>query len=383
MPRYCVPVAIEQEYTSYIQGEDDDAIRVIAAATRIPIPWTGDWTFEVTSGPSLDPIGDGHREGTRQSRLRIGTRSTNFLSIRADNPAKAVEEARKIAGCRWGDVEFVFPEAYWTEVGNERNVDVGEPERDDGPIRARTKFDVDLRRIIAPNASMHPLETDQAFEALRWMVTTSANYEQRCSYHTQKVWHLLAGERSGGVEDGVPMIVSEKDLKSRIVHGVLGLGYDIYDQWREDFGIHPTSRITIQTPHHGTNTDRFDHGVRPWKGNYDGSLDKALWQLMKSLPGMRLGVQLNRCHPGAVIIDSFGVVVHPKGFVFRLRYGYQGSSWSKDLARTRGGETFVETLARAVFLIKSLVPDYQAQIDARTSRSNAPVQTGGNEPAGN
>lgn len=366
MPRYAVPVTMADVFSRFIAGDDEAEIRRIAANSGMPDPWTSDWTFEIVGEPVLGDIRPLGKDGERLfANLDVPTTSKRTIAVRADTPEKAREAA--VAECsRYGsvDVDDTAPDNWRTRSGS-RTVTAGRPRRDDGAIRPRRSFQVDVRRLISPTTSLHPLEVDQAFELMRWMVDTSRNYEQRCTWHTQKVWHLLAGSRSLGGDEAVPMVTGEKDLKDRFVHAVLGLGYDIYDQWREDHGIHPTARLEIEALHHGPNTSRFDSRIRPRSAHRMGGMCETLFTMMRELPGMTLSRQLNSCHAGARIIDSFGVVVEPSGFLFRIRYGYEGSLWTHDVAKTRGGETFAETMDRAIVLVSGLVPDYAEQLEAR------------------
>ena len=365
MPRYAVPCTVTAVYTNYLSADTEAEIVAMAAALAPPAPWTSDWRFEIVGQPELEPIGPNH-DGTKLcSRLRVATTSRRTVTARAKDEAEATAKALKACDQFRDDVVDHFAPDGWSACHKDRAVETGKPRRDDGAIRARKSFDVDLRRLIAPNASLHPLSIDQAFETFRWMVATSRNYEERCSYHVEKVWHLLRGSTNRSHDTGVPEIVSERDLKDRFAHAVLGLGYDIYDQWREEHGIHPTARLTIEALHHGPNVNRFDSHIRPRGARQMETLESALWAYASNLPGMKLSVQLNSCHKGADVIAGFGVLVLPNGFAFRLRYGYEGSSWSHDVAITRGDETFAETLDRAISLLATMVPDYDEQLEAR------------------
>lgn len=365
MPRFAVPCTVQAAYSNYVVGDTEDEVRALAAALPAPNPWKADWRFEIVGEPGLEPIVPNHDGKRLCSRARVDTISKRTICVRAKNVDDAKAKALKACDMFRDDVVDHFAPDDWSSHHQDRSVEIGDPRRDDGAIRPRKSFDVDVRRLIAPNTSLHPLEIDQAFETLRWMIRTSRNYEQQCSHHVQKVTHLLSGSTNRGYDTSVPEIVSEKDLKERFMYAVLGLGYDIYDQWREEHGITPTAKLTIDALHHGANVGRFDSRIRPKGGRWMDSLDATFWNYANNLPGMTLSVQLNSAHEGANKIASFGVLVGPSGFSFRLRYGYEGSAWSHDVASTRGEETFAETLDRAISLIATMVPDYEAQLEAR------------------
>jgi hypothetical protein len=362
MPRYLVRCRIGTTYRRLVDGADEAAVAAAIAALATPAPFGADWRLE--AGPVVRSADTSTMtDGTLRAEASCDVVARVTMAVRADDAASARKAAEEACSESRDDVPSSAAPDRWHSRRCDRVVSTEEPRRDDGPIRPRRSFEVDVRRLIAPNASLHPLHVDQAFETLRWMAATGSNYEQQCSHHVQRITHLLCG--GGDRSDERIRIESEADLKDRFQHAVLGIGYDIYDQWREEHGIRPTARLTVDALHHGPNTDRFDSHVRSGTSRRWAGLGVSLWEICRSLPGLRTRVQLNPYHPNADRIISFGVLVGPGGFVFQLRYGYEGSSWTTDVARTRGGETFAETLDRALVVLAAIVPDMDEQAEGR------------------
>ena len=378
MPRFLVPCTVTAGWRRYVTGAHDADVLAEAATIAAPTPWTSDWRFE--TGPlSTNPVEDGHPDhrGARRraTTVRCSSVARRTLAVRAKDAAGARETAEKACEMFRDDVVAHSAPGSWHSGHADRTVRTGEPRRDDGPIRPRSSFEVDLRRLIAPNGHLRPLHLDQAFETYRWMVASAKGWKEPCRWHDQTVHHLLAGRAGGGGDESVPMVRSEADLLDRFQHAVLGVGWDLYDRWREAHGIHPTAVLTVKALHHGPNMERFDSNVRPDRMTWGGTLPAALWSLCSQAPGKRLSVQLNSVHAGAVVIEALGVRVSAAGFSLRLDYGFDGSRWSHDLASTRGGETFAETIDRGIAMFSRCCPDLQQQIDdghaARRAAENA------------
>lgn len=231
--------------------------------------------------------------------------------------------------------------------------------REDAPIRPKSKFVADLRETLAPDRPIWEARMDETFELLRWMVATSQNYKDgHFSVH-----RLLCGEQTRGLGEAVAPVISSRDLQNRIQFAVLGTSHQIYEDWRLDHGITPTSKIEINALNHSLN-NRNLVGVFP---RY--SISEALIRLWEYAPGTTLTAQLNSVHADAKFIQSIGVMVYPQGFALALRYGPKDgwSGWDYILARTHGDEPFYETISRGIRHFQKLVPDFEKQVSSRST----------------
>src|SRR3546814_18366027 len=82
-------------------------------------------------------------------------------------------------------------------------------------------------------------EPDQILEAFRWLAISGAGYNQKCTWHEQKLSHLLSRGYSNNPfhSHELKPILSLKDLKSRFQYALLAGGYDFSGKWPEDFEI--------------------------------------------------------------------------------------------------------------------------------------------------
>jgi hypothetical protein len=242
----------------------------------------------------------------------------------------------------------------------------------------RHSFEIPVDTLVSADRSWHPYEIDQIIETFRWLAVSGTDYHQQCTWHDQKVSHLLNGGYGNNPFSSHELkpILSMKDLKRRLQYALLANGYDFYAKWREDVGYQLGKTLKIETAHRGKGYN--DIALGP-----PHTINEALEKMLVQSRGMKLAWSLNSCHAAAVEIDTIGLSVGASGFSFILRYGYEGSSWSYVIASTRGSEPFAETLNRAYVLFLRLVPDFKDQLQAmneakwrveRESRRGRPVE---------
>lgn len=245
--------------------------------------------------------------------------------------------------------------------------------------RLRRRFAIPWRTLASFDQSWwpSPYEIDQAFEAFRAIAGTAARYERKCRWHTPKTHDLLSNWRDAGdhsafnsVTHALRPIESLKDLRTRFQAAILGTNETFYDDWRRDNGYALDATLEVDAAHYGSTWRKHVVFTRKGATHLGTSLQDALRELLEGSRGLTLSPQLNSMHKGANIIGGIGVEVSKSGFRFLMSYGYEGSSWTEEIARTRHGEPFMETLARAYRLFhEELVPDYEEQMDGR--RKNA------------
>jgi hypothetical protein len=370
VPRYVARMKVTRTYRKVVsvRGAEASMDTLLREMDEVvpPVMDQHDWILDgitpvAVTEEEVAETGDG-LSGTVEIRV-VGRRP---MAVYAASEKTAV--ANGTASCARGrpDVFGVFGYEGWRDVSYETVCE--SIRRDDGPKRAKPRFEVSIAALIAPDRSLHPLHLDQAYETLRWMVATSANYEQDCSYHVQTVHHLLSGPNPRGSGRSMAPITGADDLKSRFSYAVLGQAYDIYGQWRDEHGIHPQARLTIEALHHASNLD----SVRtPQNAGFGNEID--LENILRNAGGMAMPRSLNPVHADAVMVQGVLVAVEPHGFAFELKYGVEttpyASSWTRVLAMTRGAETFYETMDRAIVSFLKLVPDYRDQLAKRRERA--------------
>ncbi|QAY80447.1 hypothetical protein [Sphingosinicella sp. BN140058] len=280
--------------------------------------------------------------------------------------AKSAKEARAQASSRptalWDSLIHHGDENGWSGWSREA-VEILSLEQDRTGKPLRHTFEVAVDDLVASDRSFFPLEVDQAFEIFRHLVASGEGYEQRCTWHTQKLSHILDGGYSTNpfaLWDHKP-VLSLGDLKERLQFALLARGYPFYQEWREAVGYKLGGTLKIVAPHRGASW-RHLRGASP-----HGSADQMLRRMLVDSKGMTLATSLNSSHPRAVEIQAAGVQVLPRGFRFLIRYGYPSDSshWDFVLAETRGNEPFFETFIRAHSAFRQLVPDFDKQISDR------------------
>src|SRR3546814_12055890 len=103
----------------------------------------------------------------------------------------------------------------------------------------------------------------QILEAFRWLAISGAGYNQKCTWHEQKLSHLLSRGYSNNPfhSHELKPILSLKDLKSRFQYALLAGGYDFYGKWREDVGYQLGKTLKIDAPHRANSyRDIAKHG---------------------------------------------------------------------------------------------------------------------------
>lgn len=366
MPRYVARMKVGRTYRKVVtmKGAEASAESIHRKMDGVAAPeldahdWMIDQIAPIVKGPpERMPGGDGWT-GTLEVTI-VGRRP---MAVYSKTEKSAIESG--LASCsKWRDDVFdVFGYEGWHEVSYDATCE--SMRRDNGPKRAKTRFDVSIASLIAPDRSLHPLHLDQAFETLRWMVSTGANYEEQCSHHVQKVHHLLSGPNPRGSSSSMAAVTGTDDLKSRFAYAVLGQSYGIYRQWREEHGIHPGARLTIEALHHA---DNLDYVRTPQEAGFGNEID--LENILNNAGGVRMPRSLNPMHDDAIVIQRVSVAVRPDGFSFELKYGIEttpyASSWTRVLSMTRGDETFYETMDRAIVMFLRMVPDYREQLTRR------------------
>src|SRR3546814_7236418 len=89
------------------------------------------------------------------------------------------------------------------------------------------------------------------FRSFRWLAISGAGYNQKCTWHEQKLSHLLSrGYRNNPFHSHeLKPIISLKDLKSSFQYALLAGGYDFYGKWREDVGYQLGNTLKIDAHH--------------------------------------------------------------------------------------------------------------------------------------
>src|SRR3546814_17318539 len=100
------------------------------------------------------------------------------------------------------------------------------------------------------------------FRSFRWLAISGAGYNQKCTWHEQKLSHLLSRGYSNNPfhSHELKPIISLKDLKSRFQYALLACGYDFYGKCREDVGSHMGKTLKIDAPHREKSYHDIDNG---------------------------------------------------------------------------------------------------------------------------
>lgn len=221
----------------------------------------------------------------------------------------------------------------------------------------QSRFKVSFIELVRPGSFPYPYTLEQAFQVLRWMATTGAEYRADTRWGDQGVFEVLSKKPSCRGFSGVTPISSLEDLRERFHYAILSKSENaIVDKWRRDHDVLPDGKAIIPYPVHK------DWGVRePFKSQAD--LKKALTELLEPPREQRhkMAVALNFVHGmESAIYHDVQIKVGRYGIAFILRYGDEGrhefgSRWDEVIASTRENETFVETALRAYTNYKGLV----------------------------
>lgn len=346
MPRYIVHARLDRLYAWNAKAAGAEEGDVPPMLSFVPT----DWMIEI-GGLEDATITWGDERVVRPCRRVVAHRP---MAIIAANETEAAAIATKCCEGWRDDVPDTRPGKGW--ASQEESITTGTIRRQAATPRHRRSFEVDYTKLVSPDMGPHHLTTDQMFELMRWIIRTSRNYEAPARWAPISVHRMLRGNDSNW-DESVLSVGSRNELHDRLQRAVLGMGHDVYRMWREDHGIAYGSKGTIEAAHYGSSVHAFS------SGHFGNALCDAVWWAMTELPGHTLSVSPNSVHPTATMVKSLRVVVHDDGFAFRLRYGFDmeshGSSWSHDIATTRGGEPFYETAERAMMLLGEMVPEYR------------------------
>lgn len=210
-------------------------------------------------------------------------------------------------------------------------------------------FRAELIDLVRPDSFWpHPFSIEQAFEIFRWMVATGDAYRDPTRWGRVGVRELLSAT-SGTGADEVTSITSLADLRTRFHHALLASPRcPAVVQWRKDHRVEIGARIRVRSPVY----TQFE-GARHLGFGSEGAIKDTLDRITIRSRGQTLKARLNYVHLDVETVHGVSIAVSAKGFVFRLKYGdpfhdnRPYSAWSHSLARTRPGETFLETFARA------------------------------------
>lgn len=345
MPRFVATLRIERIYALW------PAPRAVDGGIPETPPFTPfptDWIVET------NPVA-----AEEDGRPRIGMTATRTVAVLARNEKDAEGKALECAASWRDDVPDQRVAGTWISH------DAGQPRilsmrREAALPRHRRSFEVDIDALVAPDVGPNLLTTDRMFETFRWMVATSRNYEQPAPYAPITVHGLLKGD-SDRWDERIGLVTSRADLHRRLQAAILGRRHAIYEQWRSEHGIVRGATLLIEREHYGP-------AMKDMSSVHGGqSVEASLWTAMRDLPGHLMARSPNSCHARATMIHAFGVAVSPEGFALRIRYGMDDespdgrhSSWSHDVALTRGDEPFYDTAERAMALVHEIVPTYRA-----------------------
>jgi hypothetical protein len=212
----------------------------------------------------------------------------------------------------------------------------------------QSRFSVDLTEFLRPECFWpSPYTIEQAFETFRKMVATGKGYATPDRWGHTGVYGLLSA--SSAYDDShVDPIRSLDDLRERFHYALLGRNRSpAIAQWRKDHRMMPGQRIQVRVPIH-----KPFEGARYLGYGSESDIKTTLTAMFTQVRGKRLHASLNSVHLGVRGAQRVTIAVSPSGFRFVLDFGTfdergnDGSRWGETLARTRPGETFLETMTR-------------------------------------
>ncbi len=226
------------------------------------------------------------------------------------------------------------------------------------------------RLLVDPNMSMYgpwakpkyrSVRIDAIFETLRDLAASAQHHEDHPRWHNHHACALLNGGDSGmhfGFGWKISPVSDFEQIKQRFVHALLASGHSCYDDWRREAKISLEATHEINAPLPRSN-EQYVRGED--------------LRMLFNLKGCKTSVQLNGMHPKANEIHAFGIAISPSGFTILLSYGYQGSRWTEELARSRFNEPFLATLTRAKRNADKIVPDMRQAVSDKywKERENA------------
>ena len=226
-------------------------------------------------------------------------------------------------------------------------------------ILLRKSFKVPLIELLRPDGYWpQPLSIEQAFETLRWMATTGSSkpeFTSQLQWGRAGINDLLTG--GSGLSHGhVEPISSIEDLRRRFHFAILSRASSRGQElWRSEFGIRPEGTVTVPYPTYKPFAALPHLG---WQS--EAEIHAEIKRLTAESAGMPMAVNLNGVYDDCQTLHGVRIRVAPEGFAFDIRYGNthpteHGSSWDDTIARTREGESFLQTFARARTVFDCLV----------------------------
>lgn len=226
-------------------------------------------------------------------------------------------------------------------------------------ILLRKSFKVPLIELLRPDGYWpQPLSIEQAFETLRWMATTGSSkpeFTSQLQWGRAGIHELLTGG-SGLSHSCVEPITSIEDLRRRFHFAILSRASSRGQElWRSEFGIRPEGTVTVPYPTYKPFAALPHLG---WQS--EAEIHAEIKRLTAESAGMPMAVNLNGVYDDCQTLHGVRIRVAPEGFAFDIRYGNthpteHGSSWDDTIARTREGESFLQTFARARTVFDCLV----------------------------
>lgn len=326
-----------------------------------PDPWNGEWKEIGRTPVENSEDGTAHEcTITYQTDVQIWT------------PDKAKAEEMLTQWIERNFIDDTLPQLFapnrWSRPSQTEISSYEIAEHEDVPLVHTSS--IPWRLLVDPNMSLHgswakpkyrSVRIDAVFETLRDLMETASAHEDHPSWHNHQATSLLSGGDQGmhfGWGWKVSPVSNLEQIKQRFVHSLLASGHACYDDWRRDAGITLDAVHQVRAP--------LPRKSQPYAGASD-------LQTLFNLKGCKTDIQLNGMHPGAKNILAFGIGISPAGFVMLLAYGYEGSSWTQELARTRFNEPFLATLTRAKQQADRIVPDMRQVVSDKMwkERENA------------
>lgn len=211
----------------------------------------------------------------------------------------------------------------------------------------RSKAKISFVELVRPDYFWpQPYTLEQAFGVLQWLVKTCSPYG---GLRTSGPICTLSRKPTCVGFTSIAPIESLDDLRQRFHFALLsGTGGSETQKWRDAERVHIGESRIIRFPHHNP----FEGG-EGW--NCEADIGKALEKLFHDGRHSRLAVQLNPRWDAARECHKVIIHVLPASFFFYLRYGFNGSAWTHELARTKDNEPFLCTMRRAVDAFYGLI----------------------------
>lgn len=220
----------------------------------------------------------------------------------------------------------------------------------------RSKAKISFIEFIRPGSCWpYPYTLEQAFGVLQWMARTGRKYSRKIEWGYHGPIEALSCQPTCRSFCSVSAITTIADLRERF-HYALLTNYDesgAIAAWRNAERITLDGKRILTFPHH----EPFSGG-QGW--NCEADIQKAIEKLFNDGQNSRLAVQLNSSWDAARECHKVVIHVLPAFFVFDLKYGFDGSTWTHELARTKDNEPFLCTMRRAVDAFYSLIEEVAA-----------------------